>query len=338
MAASYRPNLPRVLVITSEWPTPNRPEIAPFLVREVQALRRAGVAVEVFAFRGAMNPGNYLRAWGRLLPRLNRARYDLVHAQFGQSGLLALFPKRLPLVVTYQGSDLNGLYGEGGQMTAAGFLLRMVSRLVAWRADEIILVSRQLAGHLPRRRAAGWQRVHVIPGGVDLSVFRPMPKALARKKLGLAMDRRLVLFAGGKSNPIKRYALAQDAVARLPQSLKAELFVVNGVPPESMPLYLCAADVLLLTSIREGSPNVVKEALACNLPVVSVNVGDVHERLQGLPGCYLCPEDDADTIARGLQQVLESEQRFQGRQAVIEMSLENTAEKILQVYLAVLSR
>src|SRR5438093_6877286 len=96
----------RVLMVTSEWPTREQPNRVPFIVRQVDHLRRAGVDVEVFAFRGARNPANYLRAWADLLGRIRRGDHDLIHAQFGQSAGLAMFPKLRPLVVTYRGDDL----------------------------------------------------------------------------------------------------------------------------------------------------------------------------------------------------------------------------------------
>jgi teichuronic acid biosynthesis glycosyltransferase TuaC len=322
----------RVLVITSEWPTPERPDNVPFLVREVEALRQLQVQLDVFPFRGAMHPANYFAAWKKLQSLLGQKKYDLLHAQFGQSGLLAILPKRLPFVVTYQGSDLNGVYSADGRLTLSGFMLRKASQLVAWRADEIILVSRYLSRFLPSKR------YHVIPGGIDLEVFRPIPKENARKELGLTSDCQYVLFAGGRDNPIKRFPLAHEAVARLPKSLPAEILLANGIPPEKMPFYINAADVLLLTSNREGSPNVVKEALACNLPVVSVDVGDVRDRLSEVQGCVICENDDPDTIAAGLRTVLRSHLPIHGRESVHELSLKSTAKKIMNVYQAALSR
>jgi glycosyltransferase involved in cell wall biosynthesis len=318
----------RVLMITSEWPTPSHPEWVPFLVREVEALRQHDVQVDVYPFRGGMHPFNYMRAWQQVSRKLHHKGYDLVHAQFGQSGLLATFPRRQLVVVSYRGSDLNGIF-INGKMTVAGWLLRKVSQLVALRADEIILVSADLARYLPRKR------YHVIPSGLDMELFHPIDQSEARAKLNLAPDRQYVLFAGSRRNPIKRYALARAAVDRLATE-QVELLVAEAVTPELMPYYMNAADVLLLTSSREGSPNVVKEALACNLPVVSVDVGDVRERMSSVEGCVVCENDRVDTIAAALRQVLQSGERVSGRDAVRHLDIRTTTQQIIGVYQKVL--
>src|SRR5262245_35012549 len=137
-----------ILLITSEWPTQQRPEWVPFLVQQVQALRRAGVQVDVFPFRGAKNPFNYLQAYYQVRRCLRRKSYDLIHAHFGQSGILA-FPKSVPLVVTFHGSDLEGIVGPKGRYTFSGRVLRFLSKRIASLADEIIVVSESLAKHLP---------------------------------------------------------------------------------------------------------------------------------------------------------------------------------------------
>src|SRR5256714_1765626 len=225
------------------------------------------------------------RAGPRVWPHLRPDRYALVHAQFGQSGLLAL-PRRLPLVVTFRGSDVLGIISDRrGRNTLRGHLLQSASRFVARRADAVIVVSEHMRAQL--RTAAP---VHVIPSGLDLDLFRPIPKEVARKQLGMDSAARLVLFVGRTHQARKRYALAQTAVELLNERLAAageagvQLIVAWGVPHGQIPIYMNAADVLVVTSMQEGSPNVVKEALACNLPVVSVSVGDVPERLRGVAG------------------------------------------------------
>jgi teichuronic acid biosynthesis glycosyltransferase TuaC len=315
-----------VLMITSEWPTPEHPELGPFIVRQADFLRSMGIKVDVFAFRGSKSPLNYIAARRQVRKKLRTNSYDLVHAQFGQSGLL-IIPQPLPLVVTYRGSDLEGIIGRNGQRTLTGRVLKLLSKVVALAADEIIVVSESLGQRLPRRC-----KYRVIPSGLDLDLFRPMSKATAREALQLPQDRRLVLFGGLASNARKRHDLARQAVALLDGQFNADLIVMSSVPHDKVPLYMNACDALLLTSLHEGSPNVVKEALACNLPVVSVDVGDVRERLDAVPGCVVCRDDQPQTIAAGLAEVLNWQGSFNGRAAVESLDERLVTQQVIDVY------
>ncbi len=318
-------------MVTSEWPTPEHPEWAPFLVRQVESLRKLGVDVTVFPFRGGGNPLNYARAWWSLAQRrLGEASapktFDLIHCQFGQSGLVVL-PTPLPLVVTYHGSDLQGFVGPGGRFTLQGWLLRQASRFVSRFASANIVVSTHLGRYLPASA-----RPVTIPCGINLEQFKPIPQAEARARLGLPLDQPLVAFVANPNNPIKRHPLALAAVAQLPTDLNAALLTVSGVSYADVPLYLNAADALLLTSRHEGSPTVIKEALACNLPVVSLDVGDAAERLAGIKGCVVCPEASPESLAAALEPILRTRQRTKGRTAAANFDEDRIAEKILEVY------
>ena len=314
-----------VLMITSEWPTPELPHSGPFIRQQVEFLRRAGVRVDVFRFQGARNPLNYLRAWRLVRNQLSRNNYDLVHAQWGQNALLAL-PRRRPLVITFRGSDLEGMTGKSGRYTYWGWVLRTVSRWMARLADQVIVVSERLARHLPVRA------YHVIPSGLDLELFQPFPQTEARKELGLPVNKRLILFAAAPEISLKRYCLARAAVAKLNAQSGVELVVASGVVHSKMPTYMSACDVLLLTSLHEGSPNVVKEALACNLPIVSVAVGDVRERIGCIESCVVCADDRPETIAAGLALVLGRSKRTEIRSTVGDLDENIIAQKVISVY------
>jgi teichuronic acid biosynthesis glycosyltransferase TuaC len=321
-----------ILVITSEWPTEQHPEWAPFIIQQVQALRRAGVQVDVMPFRGAKNPMRYMQAYYRARRYLRCTCYDLIHAHFGQSGLLAL-PKPIPLVVTFHGSDLQGIVGPKGQYTFQGHILRFLSKRIASLANEIIVVSESLAKHLPQQLS-----YHIIPGGIDLNLFKPSSKEEARNVLNLPHDRSLILFGGRPDVARKRYSLAQQAIKQLDDRHHAALVVLRDIPHHVVPTYMNACDVLLLTSLHEGSPTVVKEALACNLPVVSVNVGDVQERLARVPGCVVCSDDLPQTIAVRLTEVLSQTVPFHSRHAVEDLNEDMVAKRIIEVYHHALSQ
>jgi glycosyltransferase involved in cell wall biosynthesis len=315
----------RVLMITCEWPSPSNPHGAPFIVRQVEFLRKAGVDVEVFAFRGAKKPLRYLQAWFRVHRRIRQGSYDVVHAQWGQSAIIAL-PTRLPLVVTFRGGEGEMPVGRGGNYIALEHFLRAICLFVARRATELVLVSPHLQQFLPHRQ------FHVIPSGLDFSKLPLIPQAEARRQLGLPMATPLVLFVGDPNEARKRYGLARQIVSRLDDDLQAELVLAWNVPHQTIPVYMSACDAFLFTSMWEGSPNVVKEALACNLPVVSTAVGDVSERLKGVTGCSVFAEVDVEEMADALKAILQRRQRIDGRRAVSDLDENLLAQKMIAVY------
>jgi teichuronic acid biosynthesis glycosyltransferase TuaC len=320
----------RVLMVTSDWVWNSWGGPAVFIARQADFLRRQGVEVDLFPFRGARNPGNYLAAWKEVRRRVKQGNYDLIHAQFGQSGITAL-PKRVPLVVTFRGDDLEGIIGESGRYIPAGWLLRLVSRVVARQADATIVVSEHMKQYLPRSVAA-----HVMPSGIDFNLFRPEPRDAVRRRLGLPIDQRLVLFVGNPKLARKRCGLAQQAVDLVNRSVPARLMIGWELPHHQIAELMNACDVLVCTSMQEGSPNTVKEALACNLPVVSVPVGDVASRLAGVSGCELCPDDGAETLAEALTRVLQTGKRIDGRTAVKELDERLLTERLIAIYRSIL--
>ena len=323
----------RVLMITSEWPAPGVNLTAHFIKRQADFLSGAGVNVDVFPFKGAKNPLNYLKAWWQLQRKLRHEQYDLIHAQFGQSGLLAL-PKRLPMVVTFRGSDLLGTVSDRtGKHLRVSVIHQWLSRIVARKAEEVIVVSEHMKEQLGPSIPA-----HVIPSGIDFRFFRRTDKKAARERLGLPLEEKLVLFVGRPNQARKRCYLAQQAIEILNESMPAKLIVAWRIPHADIPSYMSACDALVFTSMQEGSPNVVKEALACDLPIVSVPVGDVGERLQGIDGCELCADEQPETIAAALGRVLQRNQRIAGRESVQELDENNTTLKVLNIYQSILAR
>lgn len=316
----------RVLIVTSAWPNAGHPESGVFVKREVDSLRKAGIDAEVFFYRGGMNPFNYIKARMKILKLLAENHFDIIHTQFGQCGFLALGAK-VPLVTTFRGSDLCGIVGPSGRYTLAGELLKIISRFVAIKSKEVIVVSEHLAKMLPPRTP-----FHVITTGVDLERFRPMPQDEARKTLNLSPDKKFVLFDGNPQKYAKRIKLAKKAIEPVKNSFNVELLAVSGLHHDLIPLYLNASDALLLTSKHEGSPTIVREALACNIPVVSVDVGDVRRQIRHIPGCVVCSDDSPGAIAEGLESTLSRGGRINGRGAIEDLDERVITKKIIDVY------
>ena len=326
-------SMPRVLVVTNMWPTPERPAYGAFVAAQVASLRAAGVALEVLVIRGDRNPADYLTGIARVRTRARAMRADVVHAHYGLAGWTASW-QRIPMVVSFCGTDLLGAAAPSGATTVKSRVAMAMSQFAATRAARIICKSDNLRQAL--RRPRDRQRAVVIPNGVDLCHFSPGDQAAARRRLGLPEAARLVLFACSAQSPNKRLELARAAMelarANLPD---ASLLEISGVPHDHMPDYYRAADCLVLTSRSEGSPNVVKEAIACGLPVVSVDVGDVRRWLDPIPGCAVVEESPA-ALANAVGAVLEHRLRIDGSVVLPHFDQAAIAQQLLALYKAMI--
>src|SRR5215203_225018 len=257
----------RVLFLANAWPTPEQPWRGVFIERQRSGLQRAGVEVDVVPIHGHRSRVDYARAAARVLwLNVSGRRYDVLHAHTGHCGVLAMLQFRYPVVMSYVGYDVDGVW-EGPdtyRTRIATGIFRQLSRVLA----ATIVKSERGRALLP---ATGLHRNHLLPNAVDFDEFRPMAREEARRRLGWNADSQVVLFPSDPRRYTKRFELASAAFERAKRSSPAlELVVAERVLPTEMPLWLNAADVLLLTSRTEGSPNAVKEAMACNLPIVSV--------------------------------------------------------------------
>lgn len=322
----------RVLHVTGAYPDSSNPHRGSFIRAQVDSLRAHGVDAGVCVLEGA---GMLKYALGpeRIRRALKQKDYQLVHAHYMYAGWSARLATTLPLVVSYMGNDVFGDCDENGHYPVTSAVShRALSNLLAALSSHAVVKSRGLADelHLGARS--------IVPNGVDLALFRPMPAE--RKRLGIAEDAFVVLFAGKRSDPVKRHGLAAEAVARARSEVpSAELVVVEGKSQEDVRDMMNAADCLLLTSAHEGSPNVVKEALATNLPVVSLPVGDVRERLEGLEGCHVVERADAADLSRALVAVARRRARLaHGRDRAAAISLDWAADELIRIYREVLGR
>ncbi len=319
----------RVLVVTNLWPSESDPGYGSFVRAQMESLRPLGVDFDVIFIGGRESRWNYARAVAEMRRRLRRERYDLVHAHFGLSGWVARCHWRVPVVVSFMGDDVLGRFQRSGSVTLYGRLLQASSFILARLVSAVIVKSREMKAML-RLDAA-----RVIPNGVDLKLFRPLDQGAARIALGLDPRKKFVLFPYDPAEERKRYDLIVAAVERARQEIsEVEILHVRGVPGDRMPLYMNAANVLLLASLAEGSPNAVKEAMAVNLPVISVDVGDTAELIGSTEGCYLVPRQ-ADAMAEKIVDVCRHATRTRGREWIARLSIENVAQQIVDVYEAV---
>jgi glycosyltransferase involved in cell wall biosynthesis len=322
----------RVLMVASQLPRPGQPGTMAPAVRQIESIRALGVEVQVLPVRGAKGL-KYVRGAGNL--RSLTPSVDLIHAHYGYSGWLARTQIRKPVIVTFLGDDLLGTPDLTGRMTTFSKCVVRADRWLAHAVDAVIVVSAAMA------RVIAPVKAYVIPQGVDLNAFCPMDMREAKARLGLADHTRYVLFPGRPEVPRKAFPLAQTVVKETARRTgkPLELLPLGRVEPSQVPLYMNACAAMVLTSFSEGSPNVVKEAMACNRPIVSVPVGDVSELLAGVNGCAICPRDVGE-LSAALADVLQHAEPTNGRIAVEQKGLDlpSVARKIVDLYADVLSR
>ena len=299
------------------------------VLRLEESLRRLGHEVVGEPLTGPGGPMRYVLSRKRVAALIRNFRPDIVHSHFGYSGL-AVPRGSPPWVATFNGDDLNGTTSARGGVLLKSRLGILVSQFVAWRSTRCIAVSADLRQRLwfPTAR----RKTTVIRDSVDPKLFRPMDRTVARRRLALGSDSVIVLFPHDVTQPNKRLSLAQEAVEVLRQWVPvAHLLVVNNCAPNEMPWYYAAADAMIITSVREGGPSSAKEALACGLPVVSVDVGD-RELFREVPQAMLRAAAKPADLAQALRQVTQTGQR--ARKSLLPPSLELEAglHAVLEVY------
>jgi len=314
----------KVLIATAIYPTAENPAFGSFVRSQEQFLRSAGIDVDVLVLKGKSRKLIYPRGIYEIRRRL--AGVSLVHAHYAYVGAVARTQWKVPVVLTYHGDDAMGTITEAGTTSRKSRVVAAGCRQLARYCDAVIVQSRQMA----ERFHSG--NVHIIPHEVDLETFHPSDKAAARAELGLSGEKRYVMFAANPGIAVKRFPLAKAAVDRLKAVRPdVELIVVHKEQQTRLALYMSACDALVFPSYQEGSPNIVKQAMACNLPIVATDVGDVREVVGGTAGCYVC-EPNADVFAWRLEEILDNPFRTQGRQAVQHLSGPMVAQRVIGLY------
>ncbi|MBE6312291.1 MAG: glycosyltransferase family 4 protein [Bacteroidales bacterium] len=285
---------------------------APFIVEQAEALQKAGCEVKYFGVVGKGIIG-YLKALKGLNNTIKEYKPDIIHAHYGLCGLLANLQRNVPVITTYHGSDIN--------VKKVLILSRISMKLSAWN----IFVSQKNIDI-----SAIKKRFSLIPCGIDIENFVFQEKIMAREKMGLKTDVKYVLFAGAFDNAVKNYPLAKSAIDLLDG---VELIEMKGYSRKQVATLMYAVDVFVMTSYTEGSPQVVKEAMACGCPIVSVDVGDVAEVIEEVEGCYLV-DRIPESVADGLRKALALNDRTKGRERILERSLTNdlVVKKIMELY------
>lgn len=300
----------KILIVCSK----NSGKIAPFIVEQVEALEKLGIMFDYFTIEQKGWRG-YLKSRKLLLEKIKSLAPNIIHAHFGLSGLLANLQRKIPVVTTYHGSDIN--VDSVFFFSQIAILFSKFNIFVSQKNIDKAKISKNFA---------------LIPCGVDTELFCPMHKQDCQAKLSLDPTKKHILFAGAFDNEVKNATLAQSAVAMLRD--EATLIELKGYKREEVVELMNAVDICLMTSRSEGSPQFIKEAMACGCPIVSVDVGDVKELIQDVQGCYICETYSAKEIANNLQKALEYGKKTEGQKRISELGIDQqkVSESISNIY------
>ena len=297
----------RILIIASG----NSPQLSPFVKEQAESLIKNGLYIDFFLIKGKGLFG-YLKNYYLLIKKIKYKKYDLIHAHYGLSGLLATLQLSVPVVITFHGSDVN--------MKKNYIFSRIASRL----STANIFVHQDLSEKLKIYR----DPLNIIPCGFNNNLFFPIPKDKARKILKWEKKTHYIVFSSAFDNKIKNVQLAWSAISDIHNCKLVEL---KGYGKEEINLILNASDLLLVTSLSETGPIIVKEALACNCPIISTNVGDVQKLIRNVQNCYIS-EYNPEDIKKKINLVFRNNIRTNGEQAIKNFNLENIAHKVIDVY------
>jgi teichuronic acid biosynthesis glycosyltransferase TuaC len=289
--------------------------INPIIENQAKSIRQNGVEVALFPIKGR-GMLKYLQNILALRSHLNKNRYHIIHAHYGLTAIIARIATRQRIIVSFMGSDIYE--------SSFWRLFQIATNRFLWKA--IIVKSAEMKKILRNKK------VYVIPNGVDLSRFRPIDRQVARQQLG--WDGKIkILFISvfNRNNYSKNFSLAEQSIAIARKSVDLDFISLHDVKNEQMPVYYSAADMLLVTSRWEGSPNAVKEAMACNCPIVSTPVGDVPELFDNVEGNHITDFNKKDIAAKILQVISKSE-RTRGREKILQLSDKIINKRIIDLY------
>lgn len=298
--------------------------ISPIVKNQGESLRKEGIEIDYFTIKGKGLRG-YLKNIIPLRKYIIKNNYNIIHAHYYLSAFVASLTGAKPLIVSLMGSDVKA-------KNWFKFIIKLFN-ILFW--NVVIVKSKDMSNTL------GLNKVEIIPNGVNFNRFFSITKLKAQQNLHWDTNKQHILFAANPVRSEKNYKLAQEAV-NIINNKNVEIHFLNDILNEEMPFYFSASDVVLLTSLWEGSPNVIKEAMACNIPIVSTSVGDVKWLIDGVDGCFITsfdPKDVAEKIKLALQ-FSENVGKTKGRDRIIKLGLDsaNVAKRILEVYKNVLKQ
>ena len=319
----------KILIVAREKQRGYRCPIAPFVQEQGNALQRAGCEVEYFIIHPRYGLLDYILAVRNLKRHIKVYRPDIIHAHYGLSGITARLQHHIPVVVTFHNGETHNC------------VVNFVSSLFSLFANHTIYV----AQHIRKLLYFKSKRYSILPCGVNLEELPIVSYAEARKQLGWKNNKKYILFGGAFDNTRKNVALLRDAVALLNRN-DIEILEMKGLSRAECALRMCACDVFALPTLNEGSPQTIKEAMACNCPIIATDCADIAHLLGDIPGHYLLrnpsstkeywckDENSVAEMAELIQLSLDFNQRTDGRNRIATLQLDNNqiAERLIEIY------
>jgi glycosyltransferase involved in cell wall biosynthesis len=295
--------------------------ISPFIKSQGLSLKTNGVELDYFTIKGKGLKG-YLSNIKLLRKCITKGDYDITHSHYSLTAFicsLALIGIKKPQVTSLMGSDVN--------TKGIDKLIIKFFNIIFWK--KVIVKSEDMKDKI------GIKKSYVIPNGVDFAFFKPMEQITSKRQVNFDASQKQVVWISNPERYAKNFDLARKAFT-LAELKNVELKVISGVKPETIPYYLNAADVLLLSSRWEGSPNIIKEAMACNCPIVTTRVGDVEYIIGNTEGCFIVEQNEKE-VAEAIKKCIEFGKRTDGREKIKHLEINTIAKKIIDVYRAVLT-
>jgi teichuronic acid biosynthesis glycosyltransferase TuaC len=307
--------------------------ISPFILSQAVSIQQNGLEVDFFSLDQGGIKG-YIKHAIKLRKVLKENKYDVIHAHYALMGFISSFARgKEKLIVSLMGCDILGSYRSDGSLKWSEQFIVIAAKLFARFSWDIVIL--KSANMIPKLLPK--TKFNVIPNGVDISLFSVMDRSVCREKLNFLKNTIYILFPTNPDRPEKNFLLAKTAVELLRGKLDSnvELIVVHKLSYEELIIYYNAVDVCILTSRSEGSPNVIKECMACNVPIVSTDVGDVKELISGTDGCFISVPEPSE-FAEKIHQAIMFNGKTDGREKIKNLEINLIANKIIAVYDSVL--